>query len=106
MKAWNETNQQYEVVQINDEQTQELVDLTPDKLTDEIFLNYRMETFEVSKEGLVNSRPKIYYFTNEDEVVSAPEGFYLKLTETVKGEYAAVLIERIVEYLKNKKVKN
>ncbi|WP_069648993.1 hypothetical protein [Caloranaerobacter ferrireducens] len=85
LKVWNETNQQYEVVQIIDQQTQELVDLTPDKLTDEIFLNYGMESLEVSKQGLVDSQPKIYYFTNEDEVVSSPENFYLKLIETVKS---------------------
>jgi hypothetical protein len=85
MKVWNEINQQYEAVQIIDEQTQELVDLTPDKLTDEIFLNYGMESLEVSKQGLVDSQPKIYHFTNEDEVVSSPENFYLKLIETVKS---------------------
>ncbi|SHH05784.1 hypothetical protein [Tepidibacter thalassicus] len=85
MKAWNETNKQYEVVQIIDEQNQELVDLTPDKLTDEIFLNYGMKTLKVSRAGLVDLRPKIYYFTNEDEVVSSPENFCLKLIETVKS---------------------
>ena len=85
MKAWNETNKQYRAVQIIDEQTQELVDLTPGKLTDEIFLNYGMEELQVSKEGLVESQPKIYYFTNEDEIVNQPEGFCLKLIETIKS---------------------
>ncbi|KGG81065.1 hypothetical protein Y919_02525 [Caloranaerobacter azorensis H53214] len=85
LKVWNGTNQQYDVVQIIDEQTQELVDLTPDKLTDEIFLNYGMETLKVSRAGLVDLRPKIYYFTNEDEIVNQPEGFCLKLIETVKS---------------------
>jgi hypothetical protein len=85
MKAWNEINQQYEVVQITDEQTQELVNLTPGKLTDEIFLNYGMEELQISKEGLVDSQPKIYYFTNEDGVVSNPTDYYLKLIETVKS---------------------
>jgi hypothetical protein len=85
MKVWNETNQQYESVQIIDEQTQELVDLIPDKLTEEIFLNYGMESLEVSKQGLVDSQPKIYHFTNEDEIVNQPEGFCLKLIETVKS---------------------
>lgn len=85
LKVWNGTNQQYEGVQITDTQTQELVDLTQDKLTDEIFLNYGMEDLVISKQGLVDLQPKIYYFTDEDEIVNGPQNYHLKLIETVKS---------------------
>ena len=81
MKTWSQTNQRYENVKITEGQTQ--VDVTPNQLTPQIFSAFGMESIHVSKQGLVNPQPKIYYFTNEDSIVSQCQNYRLSLTETV-----------------------
>ncbi|WP_026673611.1 hypothetical protein [Alkalihalobacterium bogoriense] len=100
MKAWNNNSKMYEAIQIIDGQTQQPVNVTPNKLTDQIFMAYGMEEIQPSKQGLFDLQSKIHYFTNQDEIVNQPQNYCLKLTETVTS-LPKVVVEKTARKLGN-----
>lgn len=75
LKTWSTTNQAYETI-----------NLTSVDLTEEVFVSHGMDNVEVSRNGLVDERPKIYLWTNEEDVVINRNNYCLELTEIVTSK--------------------
>ncbi|WP_132252145.1 hypothetical protein [Natranaerovirga pectinivora] len=80
LKVWSETQEKYMPV-INDEAKT----LTANDLSEEVFLHYGMEEIVPRKEGLVDSQPRIHFYTDEGKAVENPSNYRLKLKEMVSS---------------------
>lgn len=83
LKIWNADTEEYVTVTTFDEVSEEIINLTSIDLSEEVFMNYGMESLVESKSGLIDNKPKIHYFTNEEDVIDNPSKYALSLTETV-----------------------
>jgi len=83
LKTWSIDTEKYIPVTILNVENGEMSYLTPADLSEAIFLEHGMEDLVVSKKGLVDTKSKIYYFTDDEIVVNDPSSYELKLTETV-----------------------
>lgn len=85
IKIWSGEENGYIPLEVEDEMTGELIEITSDLLTEELILSFGMEELPEHTEGLIGSNTRILFYTDDEEVVSNRENFRLKLTEAVKS---------------------
>lgn len=85
VKIWSNEDNCFQALMVEDEINGELVDVTPDNLSEDLILSFGMEELPRSKAGLNDLKPKILYYTNDEDIVSDRENLKLKITETVSS---------------------